>query len=190
MGLLSCLHVPSLESLEITCGDEYDQFMYDAICVLCGDGTVKLRRLHIVAGELPVPAIRSLLRQLDSLETLIIEKSFKVEGLLIALAPQDQDFSLACPHLTTLVIAETNYFLEPLIKFVYRRTQADSKGTAPGFVKCLKLTKTEALFTALSRHNFLRTHSTTIHLMLEVDYRCTPPHFSEPLPERRYGWDV
>lgn len=190
MDVLSCLHVPSLESLELLVGVGYGQFVYDAICALCGDGSVKLRRLHIVHGELPVRAIRSLLRQLDRLETLIIERSDEVEGLLIALAPPDQDFSLVCPHLTTLVIAESDFYPEPLIEFVYRRMQADSKETAPGFVKCLKLTKTGELFTALSRYNFLRTHRATIHLMLRMDYHFTPLVFSTTLPERRYGWDV
>ena len=51
MDLLSFLHVPSLECLELLLGWGSVSMVPEVIGTLCGGGVVKLRHLHILEGR-------------------------------------------------------------------------------------------------------------------------------------------
>jgi hypothetical protein len=157
LDLLSHLYVPSLQSLELVAYNAVD-----GIRALCGDGTVKLRHLHICHGELH--EIQPMLQQLNHLDTLIIEESSGLEILLPSLAPRDRDYSPVFPQLTTLVIAKTYIPPGPFVDFLHRRTRADWEEAVPGLVTSLKLRKPDGLDMDMCQH-FAETHSATVHLM-------------------------
>ena len=170
MDLISILHVPSLECLELLLDSQADSIVHEIIGALCGGGMVKLRHLHILNGWLSTrPDVGVMLCQLDCLETLIIERSSMLAELLTALSPQDRDFSSVCPQLTTLVISDSEIPPGPFVDFVHRRTREDWEEAVPGLVTSLNLIEKRRSSSKLCTH-FARTHSATIRIMSKDEY--------------------
>ena len=170
MDLISILHVPSLECLELLLDSQDDSIVHEIIGTLCGDGMVKLRHLHILDGWPSTgPDVGVMLCQLDCLETLIMESSSMLAELLTALSPQDRDFSSVCPQLTTLVISDSEIPLGPFVDFVHRRTREDWEEAVPGLITSLKLTEKRRSSSELCTH-FAQTHSATIRIMSKDEY--------------------
>ena len=176
MDLLSFLHAPSLECLELLLGWGSVSMVPEIIGTLCGDGVVKLRHLHILEGLTfeSGPDVGAMLGQLDCLETMIIEHSAMLGDLLTALSLQDRDFSSVCPQLTTLVVLHSKILPGSFLDFVHRRTRADWEEAVPGLVTSLKLDKTTLHKTNVkSCTRLAQTHSATIHFMSEDEYQDT-----------------
>ena len=195
MYLLSFLHAPSLESLELLHASE----TVSIVQALCGDGVVKLHHLHLFecfAFESgPDVWAASMLGQLDCLETLIIEHSDMLYDLLTALSPQDRDFSSVCPQLTTLVISKSDIPLGPFVDFVHRRTRADWEEAVPGLVTSLKLSDNDSgrwhggSSSGLCRH-FAQSHSATVRFMSKDEYQDTSlAYILQDDKHDRWGWD-
>ena len=186
MQLLSYLYAPSLESLEIDCHrGSPTPSMEGIIEVICRDGVVKLRHLHLIFGAFQTLMIPMMLRKLDHLDTLIINQTLMSDHLLTALAVPDQDFGTLCPKLTTLVIVDTEVPQDLFDKFVHSRMLADSEEPAPGFVTCLKLHGRELL----DDHIFQRcsqTHSATIHITCYDDPDPSEEYFPRTMWEHGY----
>ena len=170
MQLLPHLHTPSLESLALFCYDgcrfDISPPIDDIIDIICRDGVVKLRRLYITDGEFE-PHTTRMLRKLDHLDTLVINRSFFAVHLVDAL--KVHGYVSLCPKLTTLVLENIRVPLASIDDFVHHRTLADSEEPAPGFVTCLKLHGELFSDHMQDFQHLLQTHSATIHITSKDD---------------------
>lgn len=136
-----------------------------------------------VDGEPPVSAIRSLLRQLNSLEGLIIEHSNEVESLLVVLAPQGLRIRASAWYVLSHHTRDRNRFLRRnhWLGLCADGRRQTLKRLPQVFLNVWNLPR---------RKNFLQAHSTTTHLVFSLDHQHTPLKFYKPLLKRPYGWDT
>ena len=174
---LKCLHVPSLEHLELGYHHLFNIHsgsLNRVLDVICGDGVVELRRLTLGKGALRGANFEAMWHHLKHLETLSIsdaDSDVSANKLFIALSPRNRDFSSVCPQLKTVELC-VEISTGALIDFVQRRVKADLDDPGLGLVTCFKLSNIW-VDTEVSAQ-FAKSHSLSVHLGSNFS-PCTSP---------------
>ena len=174
---LECLHVPSLEHLELGYHHLFNVHpqrpLNMVLNIICGDGAVRLRRLTLGKGALRGANFEAMWHHLKHLETLSIsdaDSDVSANKLFIALSPRNRDFSSVCPQLKTVELC-VEISTGALIDFVQRRVKADLDDPGLGLVTCFKLSNIW-VDTEVSAQ-FAKSYSLSVHL--GSNSPCTSP---------------
>jgi len=169
---LTCLYVPSLESVDIDTTEAVylntNIAVYEMIDAIGGDDVLRLRYFHLNHNEFLLGSkVTAMLRRLDCLHTLVLSHMIiplnpRITTILGALSPHNRDFRSACPQLATVILIDSRVTEEAFVNFVHLRVQSDSEEPTPGLVGCLKLARVSCinddLWTSLAK-----THGKSIH---------------------------